>query len=144
MQGGPAEHVSNGNDNLSQLDLQRNHQFPGVFDLAEKFAQRVGPEGDEILAEVPKRDPDTAAKDGRKARVQQLPSDHQPVGFPTFLDTKIKLERLRSIEQVPLRMRRRPRAKCRCRKTVEQKLNLRLRFAAPRLVSQTNRALNWH
>lgn len=31
--GGPIEYVANGNGNFSQLNLQSNHQFPGVFNL---------------------------------------------------------------------------------------------------------------
>lgn len=126
--GGPLEYVAYRNGNLSQLDLQRNHHLPGVFNLTQEFAPFVGPQRHETLAEVPKRDSHSSAKDCREAGVQQLTSDSQPVSVRQQLNEEIKFERLCSIQQVPLRVRPRTRTECRCGKAVEQKLNPGLRL----------------
>lgn len=97
MLGGPVEYVANGNDNLSQLNLQRNHHLAGVFNLSKKLAPFVCPEGDEALPEVPKRDSYAPAKDRREAGVQQLASDSQAVGVSAFFDEQIKFKRGSSI-----------------------------------------------
>lgn len=81
MQGRPAEYVSNANDNLSHLDLQRHHQFPGLFNFTEEFAPFVRPDRNETLAEVPKRDLYTPPKNRRMTGVQQLSCYHQAVFF---------------------------------------------------------------
>ena len=98
MQGRPGQHVSNGNDNFSQLDLQRNHHFPRVFNFSQKLSPFVRPKGDKTVAEVPKGDPDPPAKDRREAGVQQLAGDPQSVAVRTQLDEEIQFQWFSAIE----------------------------------------------
>src|SRR5215472_769978 len=97
IQGGPVEYVSNGNDNLSPWNLQRDQHLPGVFNLTEELAPFVCPKRDETLTEVPKRDFNTSAKDRREAGIQQLSGDPQAVAVRTQLYEEIEFERFRSI-----------------------------------------------